>query len=155
MVIDIYTKITIKNKQFVTAVSWYEKKSAQSVFGVAWKTVLHKSSKQQIKQIHLWSNDWINKQKQKFKQLTVLLFLYGREHKIYARYKNLKSAYFTLSPHFHLLIGTFYSLFHILYTNTIEDFPIWNFANVLNCYYRYEIIFPPSSVEKIICESYV
>lgn len=102
--------------------------------------------------IELFNN---NKQKQKFKQLTVLLFLYGREHKIYARYKNLKSAYFTLSAHFHLLIGTFYSLFHILYTNKIEDFPIWNFANVLNCYYRYEIIFPPSSVEKIICESYV
>lgn len=34
MVIDIY-KNNYKNKQFVTAVSWYEKKSAQSVFGVA------------------------------------------------------------------------------------------------------------------------
>lgn len=105
------------------------------------------------------SNDWINKQKQKIKQLTVLLFFYGREHKIYARYKNLKSAYFPWSPHF-LFIGTFYSLFHILCTNKIKGFPpVGNFANLLNIprfgYYRYEIIFPPSAEQIIICESYI
>lgn len=60
--------------------------------------------------------------------------------------------------HIFFLLANF-SLFHILCTNKIKGFPVGNFANLLNIprfgYYRYEIIFPPSSEQIIICESYI